>query len=141
MENCIFCKIAKNEIESKVIYEDDTCMALLDINPVSEGHSIIIPKNHYESVSDVDEKILKKLILVAKEVGEKSKTLLGATGYNILNATGKDAQQSVFHLHFHVVPRYKNDNLDLWFHGKGAERVDIVKTFEKYKTSTSHNSR
>ena len=133
MNNCIFCKISNKEIDSHSIYEDEICMAILAINPVAEGHSLIILKIHYESFSDVEEEILKGMIITARYIGEKSKKVLQATGYNILNATGEDAQQSVFHLHIHVVPRHKNDNLDLWFHGKEQEKIRLIETLEKYK--------
>lgn len=120
MDDCIFCKIIKKEEPSKILYENEKCIVILTIGPANNGHALVIPKQHFESVSDVSEEVLKEIIVVTKQIGENAKKELGATGYNILNATGKDAQQSVFHLHFHVVPRYPNDNLDLWFHHKNS---------------------
>ncbi len=114
MENCIFCKIVKGEIPAKKIYEDEKVLAFLDINPVARGHLLVIPKKHFENVFDIEKDYLKDIIEIAKEMALKIKKNLNATGVNILHASGKDAQQSVFHFHIHLVPRYKEDKLNTW---------------------------
>jgi len=114
MKNCIFCKIVKNEIASKKIYENEKVLAFLDINPVSKGHLLIIPKKHFENIYEIKESYLKEIISVAKIIAESLKKSLNASGINILHASGKDAQQSVFHFHIHLVPRYKDDGFDIW---------------------------
>jgi histidine triad (HIT) family protein len=114
MNDCIFCKIVNKEIPAKVLYENETLMVFMDINPATYGHLLVIPKDHYQDTSDTPDEVLQKIIVTAKEYGIKSKEKLGADGFNIVNASGKDAQQSVFHLHYHVVPRYKEDGLNLW---------------------------
>jgi histidine triad (HIT) family protein len=122
MENCIFCKIAKGEIPSKKIYEDEEVFSFLDINPSTKGHTLIIPKKHYENIHDTPEETLKHIIATAKKLAKKLKEKLNATGINIVNASGKDAQQSVFHLHFHIIPRYEDDNLNIWHHENKKEK-------------------
>ena len=131
--DCIFCKILKGEIPCCKIWEDEMFFCFLDVNQVSKGHVLVIPKKHYESVCDCDEKTLERLNVVCKKIGMMLKKNLGATGFNIFNASGKDAQQSVFHLHYHVVARYPEDNLDLWFHGKKDFKESLSDLAERIK--------
>lgn len=112
---CIFCEIVAGRIPAKIVNETERTVTFLDISPVARGHSLIVAKNHFDDVSETDEEVLKEMIVVAKAMGTRIKSKLGATGYNIFNASGEDAQQTVPHVHFHIVPRYKNDPLDLWF--------------------------
>jgi len=114
MKNCIFCKIIKGEAESKKVYEDDLVMAFLPKEPVTEQHILLVPKKHYENIFDIPYNYLKRIAKVLKVLSERIKKETGAKGINILHASGKDAQQSVFHFHFHLVPRFPNDKLDLW---------------------------
>ena len=114
MVNCVFCQIIADKKESLKIYEDEMTLCLLDINPISRGHSLIIPKKHFKDIFDIEEEYLKKVIIATKKVSKLLKEKLNADGVNILHASGKSAQQSVFHFHFHLVPRYKNDGLDFW---------------------------
>jgi histidine triad (HIT) family protein len=132
MENCIFCRIAKSEIPSLKLYEDKFLFAFLDINPVTEGHILIIPKEHYENIFDAPEEILEKITKLSKKLAKTLKEKLNAKGVNILNASGKDAQQSVFHLHFHIVPRYENDGKNLGFHGEKKETKELQETQKNF---------
>lgn len=117
MDNCVFCKIIKGELESKKIYEDEFVLAFLTRGQVSEGHLLVIPKEHCENILDISTESLNKVMAVAQMLALQAKKA-GATGVNVLHAAGKDAQQSVFHFHAHVVPRYPNDGLDLWYQAK-----------------------
>lgn len=130
MSDCIFCKIIAQEIPCHKIYEDEYLLAFLDINPVSYGHTLIIPKKHAENILDVWNDDLTRIITLSQSISLDVVTKLWATGVNIVNASGKDAQQSVEHLHFHVVPRYPNDGIDIWFHGKG-ESYDFTEIKNK----------
>jgi histidine triad (HIT) family protein len=130
MEECLFCKIVNNEIPCFQLFEDDLVKVFLDINPVSKGHLLVIPKQHFENIFTVPDNVLIRITQVCKKMALLCKEKLGATGVNIVNASGKDAQESVPHLHFHVVPRYKKDGLDLWFHGKSKD-IDEVKEIQK----------
>ena len=130
MKDCIFCKIANGEKPCFEIYEDDLVKVFLDIKPASDGHLLVVTRKHYENIFDVPEELLEKVVRVCKKMALLCKNKLGATGVNILNASGKDAQQSVFHLHFHIVPRNKRDGLGLWLRGnkkKFSEPRDIQK--------------
>ena len=114
MENCIFCKIVKGESEVKKVHENESVLAFISKEQVSKGHTLVIPKEHFESIFDIPKKSLTEVMEISQELSQRYKTELNATGINILHASGKDAQQSVFHFHVHVVPRYPNDDLDLW---------------------------
>ncbi|VVB76491.1 HIT domain protein [Candidatus Tiddalikarchaeum anstoanum] len=117
-KTCIFCSINSNDVPSYTIYEDDLVRAILDVNPVSEGHTLIIPKKHYTDLMEMPDEFLERIIIVAKKLSLMYKNKLKCTGINLLNANGKDAQQSVFHFHMHLVPRYDNDGLNMWMKGK-----------------------
>jgi histidine triad (HIT) family protein len=112
--DCVFCKIISNKLPSKKVYEDDKVLALVPIEEVSKGHTLLIPKEHFVNIFDVDEELFSHFSKVLRTLASQLVKDTQATGINILNANGKDAQQSVFHLHFHLVPRYPNDGLDMW---------------------------
>jgi histidine triad (HIT) family protein len=114
MNTCIFCKIINGKLPKTVIYEDDVVLAIVPKEKVSQGHTLLIPKVHAENVLDVDKETFAYFCKIIKELSIKLVKENKATGINILNASGKDAQQSVMHLHFHLVPRYPNDGLDMW---------------------------
>jgi len=116
--DCVFCKIINKEIPAEIVYEDNDFLAFKTIEPVSTGHTLVIPKKHAENVLDIEQVTLEKLSGVAQKVAKDLVKRHSATGINLLHAAGKNAQQSVFHFHMHVVPRYENDNLDLWFKNK-----------------------
>lgn len=126
MENCIFCKIARGEIDSAEIWEDENLFVFLDINPLTKGHCLIIPKQHFESIFDIDSKVLEKIAVLVKDLAERMKKNLGANGINLVNASGRAAEQSAFHFHLHVIPRYENDGLRMndWWQSK-AKKTDI----------------
>ncbi|MGN0342197.1 MAG: HIT family protein [Roseburia sp.] len=107
-DDCIFCKIAAGEIPSNTIYEDELFKVILDLNPASKGHALVIPKDHYANLFELDEQVAGKAIQVAKKVGEKMKTVLKADGLNLLQNNGEVAGQTVFHFHMHIIPRYEN---------------------------------
>jgi histidine triad (HIT) family protein len=109
--NCVFCAIAAGEIPSFKVYEDEEFLAYLDINPFSEGHILVIPKEHYENLLDVDEEVLKKLIVRVKKIARRATTALDADGFNILQNNGEAAGQTVKHIHFHIVPRKNGEQL------------------------------
>lgn len=114
MKDCIFCKIANKLEPALVILENEHIMCLLPIKMEVNGHTIVIPKKHFKNIFDIDEIYLQEVTKWIKDISLILQTTLGADGVNILNANGECAWQSVAHLHFHIMPRFKNDNLDLW---------------------------
>lgn len=118
MDNCIFCKINNKEAPAKIVFENDDILAFVPIKQVSKGHTLVVPKNHFENIFDINKNTLEKMIAVSKDLSGQLTKENNATGINLLHASGKDAQQSVFHFHLHIVPRYENDGLDLWLREK-----------------------
>lgn len=112
MKDCVFCKIVNGEIPSYKIYEDEFTYAFLDLSNDGNGHILVIPKKHCENVLDCDEFILSKTANTIKKISNHLVENCGFTGVNILNASGKDAEQSVFHLHFHILPRREGDGFE-----------------------------
>ena len=115
--NCIFCKIATGAIPSATIYEDGDFRVIMDINPASKGHAIILPKTHAANIFEVSDEVAGKIMVVAKKVATAMKEELNCEGINILQNNGEIAGQTVFHLHVHLLPRYKNDKIAIkWSH-------------------------
>lgn len=112
--DCIFCKIIKGEIPSYKIYEDEYTYAFLDIASDSYGHTLVIPKKHCTNVLDCEDKYLEAVIKSVKKIANHYVDDCGFDGVNILNASGQSAEQSVFHLHFHIIPRKKDDGMHIW---------------------------
>ena len=119
--DCIFCKIINKEIPSYKIYEDEYTYAFLDIAKDVDGHTLVIPKKHAVNVLDCDNETLAHVMNTVKKIANHYVNDCGFEGVNILNASGISAQQSVMHLHFHIIPRKSNDNLDAFPHFNGAK--------------------
>ena len=114
MNDCIFCKIIRGEIPSYKIYEDEYVYAFLDISCDSVGHTLVIPKKHCVNVLDCSSDDLQAVTAAVQKISRHYVANCGYTGVNVLNASGKSAQQSVFHLHFHIIPRKEGDGLNTW---------------------------
>lgn len=114
MSDCIFCNILNKKSSAQIVYEDDDVFALVPLEQVSKGHTLLIPKQHVTDIFDIEEELFAKFAKVMKKLSIQLVKDNNANAINLLNASGKDAQQSVLHLHFHLVPRYPNDGLDLW---------------------------
>lgn len=108
MTDCLFCKIAANEIGSVRVYEDDTLFAMMDIFPESKGHFLIIPKTHAENLFEVASDTLAHIITVSQHLAAAAKKALNADGIKIAQFNGEAAGQTVFHYHMHVVPAYNH---------------------------------
>ncbi|PIR97113.1 MAG: HIT family protein [Candidatus Doudnabacteria bacterium CG10_big_fil_rev_8_21_14_0_10_41_10] len=118
---CIFCKIVKGEIPSYKVFEDDKCLAFLDINPIRPGHALLIPKDHHTDLLDTPDEILGHLIKIGKKV---SKVVMDATlseAFNFTTNNGEASGQDIFHLHFHIIPRSSSKELSSWPHRKYKE--------------------
>lgn len=107
--DCIFCSIVKGEIPAARIFEDDEVLVFMDIGPIIKGHVLIIPKKHYDPVTETPDDILARLHLTAKKMARAQMNGLGADGVNILQNNGKASGQEVPHIHVHVIPRFNDD--------------------------------
>jgi histidine triad (HIT) family protein len=127
MDDCLFCRIARGELPSFKLYEDDTFLCFLDINPVAKGHCLVIPKKHSVNLFDFDPASAPGYLEVIQGIAKRVASKLGAVDFNVVNASGKAAQQSVDHLHFHIVPRFPGDGIDMWFDRKKKWSMDELK--------------
>jgi len=136
--DCIFCKIVDGEIPSSKIYEDDDVLAFLDIKPVNPGHTLVIPKKHFENIHDTPNDIFAKAMIAAKKIAGAIQEKLGANGVNIGMNNGKAAGQIVFHAHIHIMPRYGKDSFKLWT-GKEYQKGERETVTEKIKSALKQN--
>ena len=114
MDNCIFCKIINGEIPSYTIYEDAHSYAFLDIFPVNTGHVLVIPKTHSKDFLDMEDDDLKNVIIATKKVAKAVMNATHADGFNVGMNNAPAAGQVVFHAHFHIMPRFRDDGYSLW---------------------------
>ncbi len=133
--NCIFCKLANGEIPTNAIYEDEDFKVILDASPASKGHALILPKEHYANLYEIDETILAKAAKLAKRIIAHETEVLNCDGYNVVQNNGEVAGQTVFHYHMHLIPRYKEDdnrNVIEWNHKEytDTEMSEICKQMQ-----------
>jgi histidine triad (HIT) family protein len=131
-QDCIFCKIINNEIPAAKVYEDEQVLAFLDINPVNPGHTLVIPKEHHETLLEMTEQAVDKVFNVGRKIASTMKEALDAPGVNIAMNVGEAAGQVVFHAHLHVMPRFEGDGHAL-FKGKPYPDGEMEKVQEKLK--------
>lgn len=113
-EQCVFCKIAAGVLPSHKIYETETVMAFLDINPINPGHAMIIPKEHYKDLLDAPEEVVALIAKTARKIAPAILKAVGAEDFNLGVNNGPDAGQAVFHSHWHIMPRFPGDGYEPW---------------------------
>ncbi|MDE6357839.1 MAG: HIT family protein [Eubacteriales bacterium] len=111
--DCIFCKILKGDIPARKVFENERFIAILDAFPANEGHTLVIPKKHFENIFEIDEETISEAYKIAKNIAEKIKANMGIENINILQNNGATAGQSVNHFHIHVIPRIENDTVTI----------------------------
>ena len=126
---CIFCKIAEGEIPSYKIYEDSVCIAFLDLSQANIGHTLVVPKKHFDNILSLDDETASHLFKVTKKLTCAISKAIKCDNFNILNICGEVAGQSVHHFHIHIIPRYENDNIKMEFtsHELTKEEFNQVK--------------
>lgn len=121
-DNCIFCKLANGDIPTLTLYEDDDFRVIFDAAPATDGHALILPKNHYTNIYDIDEEVIGKAYKLAKKMAGIMTEVFGADGFNVLQNSNACAGQTVFHFHIHLIPRYEGQNpIFGWQHGEQKE--------------------
>ena len=121
---CIFCEIIKGNIPSKKVYEDDKVLAILDISQITKGHTLVLPKKHFDNFLDIDEEYSNAVFNAAKKVTKMINNAYKPLGFNIINNCGETAGQSVMHFHVHVVPRYNKEDLVMQ-HADNSNKFDL----------------
>lgn len=132
--DCIFCEIAKGNIPCRKVYEDEDVLAFLDVNPVTYGHTLVIPKKHVTSFREADAETVGKVFGVACALGNEIASKLGAEGMNMLSNSGEAAGQTVPHFHVHLIPRYSEevkDRLQLAFGKVDADLDEVLAAIER----------
>jgi histidine triad (HIT) family protein len=118
--DCLFCKIVAGEIPGTIIDSDELTVSFMDINPVTRGHALVVPRKHSRDLHEIGAEDLTAVTLAAQRLAARARDALGADGVNLLNFNGRAAWQSVFHFHLHMIPRYDDDPLRLqWIPGPG----------------------
>jgi histidine triad (HIT) family protein len=114
-DQCVFCEIIRGESPASFTHEDDTVIAFMDVQPITQGHMLVVPREHAVLMSDLDETAAMRTFRIARRLAEVVRTTLGAGGVNLFVADGEVAFQDVPHFHVHVIPRYPNDGFSLTF--------------------------
>ena len=124
--DCLFCKIVAGEIPATVVRKDERTVAFMDINPATRGHLLVVPRAHAADLLDIDGDDLAACVAAAQALAELVTERLGADGVNLLNSCGRNAWQTVFHFHLHVIPRYAGDPLRLPWTPQPGDRDAIA---------------
>lgn len=130
---CLFCRIIHQEIPSYKIYEDVHTYAFLDIFPMSKGHTLVVPKHHSEHVLEASDETIHRCFEVIKIITKHYDEVLKATGYNIVSNVHESSGQSVFHTHFHIIPRYKVDHHLFESFKQVKEQIDLFSLHQDIK--------
>lgn len=130
--DCIFCKIIEGELPCCKVYEDRRIIAFLDINPVNKGHLLILPKEHYPNFLETPKDVLKDLVSVSQDLAKAVMEAVGAGGFNLIVNNGRIGGQLVDHVHFHLIPRFSEDNLHHWA-GKTSSEEEMKRVMENIK--------
>lgn len=132
-DSCVFCRIAQKQSPGSVVYEDETVMAFLDTSPLNEGHTLIIPKEHYENIFEIPAELLAYLHIVSKRIAIAVRKATRADGISIFQQNGKAADQEILHLHIHVVPRYEGQRMGRFLEKPKADRERLEQTAANIK--------
>lgn len=138
-ESCSFCKIMVGEDQASIVYEDESVLAFMDLHRANVGHTLVVPRAHWETIYDIPERVLADLFAVVKRVSVAVKKAVGAEGISILQFNERAAGQSVRHFHVHVIPRFRGDAISKFIGGmlgsgfKKVERQDLDEIAEKIK--------
>ncbi len=135
--NCIFCKLANGDIPTRTLYEDEDFRVILDADPATKGHALVLPKNHAANLYELSESDCEKALKIAKKIALMDKEILGCAGVNIVQNNEEAAGQTVPHFHIHVIPRYTDDpdkSICGWSHQSFSDEVldEIVAAFNKH---------
>jgi histidine triad (HIT) family protein len=127
MDNCIFCAIASNLAPASIVYEDEATVAFLDTHPITRGHTLVIPREHCANLFELSTSACDVVMRTAVKVASALREELKPDGLNLLQSNGRAAGQTIFHFHFHLVPRWRNDGLFLPRHALGeSSRAELT---------------
>ena len=133
--NCIFCKVLAGEIPSEEVDSDERTVTVMDINPATRGHVVVITRTHAENLFELDDEDLLAAMQTVRRVAQRMRETLDPAGFNILHNIGRAAWQSIFHFHVHVVPRYEDDPLELPWVPEPADPADLARVADQIRTA------
>ncbi len=134
-DDCIFCKLANGDIPTNTLYEDDYVRVIFDAEPAAEGHVLILPKEHFDNIYELDDDTAGHVFKVAKKIATAMNKTLDMDGLNVVQNNGEAAGQTVFHFHMHIIPRHNDDTVNVGWekHKVSSERIkDITDEVRKY---------
>lgn len=134
-DDCIFCKLANGDIPTNTLYEDDCVRVIFDAEPAAEGHVLILPKEHFDNIYELDDDTAGHVFKVAKKIATAMNKTLDMGGLNVVQNNGEAAGQTVFHFHMHIIPRHNDDTVNVGWekHKVSSERIkDITDEVRKY---------
>ena len=132
--NCIFCKVVAGELPSEQIDSDERTVTVMDINPATRGHAVVITRTHAENLSELADEDALAAMQSARRVVDRMRATLAPAGFNILHNIGRAAWQSIFHFHVHVVPRYEDDPLELPWVPEPADPSELARVADQIRT-------
>jgi histidine triad (HIT) family protein len=126
MEDCLFCGIVAGDVPGQIVDSDDKTVAFMDINPATKGHALVVPRVHSADLMEISEEDLAATMVASQRLAKRIRETLEPDGFNLLNACGPVAWQTVFHFHIHVIPRYDGDPLKLPWIPRGGDADEIA---------------
>jgi histidine triad (HIT) family protein len=133
-ETCIFCNIVQKKANASIAYEDDKTMAFMSIQPINVGHTLVIPKKHYENIYEISKEEIGELYRIVKKIAQAVKTTVAAEGIRIIQNNGKAAGQVIFHMHVHIIPMYSDIH---WKHPKVRDEKMLDQDAKKIQQNIS----
>jgi histidine triad (HIT) family protein len=132
--DCPFCNIASGKTEASIVYEDATILAFMDLNPANVGHTLVVPREHYENIYEIPEKLLAQMVTVVKRVCVAVKKTVDADGIRVVQLNGRAAGQVVMHIHIHIIPTVSKGGAVMWHRGRlTPERKELDETARKIR--------
>jgi histidine triad (HIT) family protein len=126
--DCIFCKIVAGELPAQIVDSDERTLAFMDINPATDGHALVIPREHAKDLMEISDDDLEACVVAARRLARRMEETIDPEGFNVLNSCGQAAWQTVFHFHLHVVPRRHDDPLELPWVPQPGDPEEIAAT-------------
>ncbi len=130
---CVFCEIVAGGERAVKVYEDDVCVAMMDVAPVNRGHMLVVPKRHYDTVFEMPFEEAAHVFGVACLMAKAVKEAVGAEGVNILQNNGRAAWQYIFHVHVHVIPRWIGDGIEAYWPAERSNYDELEKVAAKIR--------
>jgi histidine triad (HIT) family protein len=135
VNDCLFCAIVAGDVPAQIVDSDEHTVAFMDINPATRGHALVVPRRHSADLMEVSDDDLQHAIVAARRLAQRMRAALEPDGFNILNACGPAAWQTVFHFHLHVIPRYEDDPLKLPWIPRGGDEAEIASIADRIRAA------